>query len=492
MPRTESGIVPDMIMNPHAIPSRMTIAQNLEQLLGKTAALTGCIGDGTSFMNDGSPQEDIGGILELLGFEKYGNEVMYNGATGEQIKAAIFVGPVYGMRLKHMVEDKWQARGQGRKEVRTHQPTGGRGAQGGLKIGEMDRDAIVAHAGMAFVKESFMERSDGATIPICVACGTVPIYNPRLNLAVCSMCDGPLQYIGTTVNDLELLPPLGRPKSKIVQIQMPYSMKLLTQEQETYLNLSMRYITTSGVERLNPIEFTGAPSGEPPKPLQPMVYPETRVVAYVEQPKELPMSDEELRSLQAQLGEMSEQERAKSEQVQDDFDAAQGQVQGQMMGPAMSPAMSPMMSPMMDPAMGPMGASMEQGMMEQGQMGQPMEQSIGSMMGQEQVPQVPMQVSQVPQVSQLGGIPFPNGSMTIQHSMDDTEMYGSGVGNGPFIAVRTDEDAMAADGLLSGFSRPLRRPGYRNMGGMMQPAVPHFTPAAPAGATDMIRVTKLE
>jgi len=153
MPRTESGIVPDMIMNPHAIPSRMTIAQNLEQLLGKTAALSGAIGDGTSFMNDGSPQEAIGRILEEHKFEKYGNEVMYNGATGEQIQAAIFIGPVYGMRLKHMVEDKWQARAQGRKEVRTHQPTGGRGAQGGLKIGEMDRDAIIAHAGMAFVKE---------------------------------------------------------------------------------------------------------------------------------------------------------------------------------------------------------------------------------------------------------------------------------------------------------------------------------------------------
>jgi len=502
MPRTESGIVPDMIMNPHAIPSRMTIAQNLEQLLGKTAALTGCIGDGTSFMNDGSPQEDIGGILELLGFEKYGNEVMYNGATGEQIKAAIFVGPVYGMRLKHMVEDKWQARGQGRKEVRTHQPTGGRGAQGGLKIGEMDRDAIVAHAGMAFVKESFMERSDGATMPICVACGTIPIYNPRLNLAVCSMCDGPLQYIGTTVNDLELLPPLGRPKSKIVQIQMPYSMKLLTQEQETYLNLSMRYITTSGIERLNPIEFTGAPSGEPPKPLQAMVYPETRVPAYLEKPNELPMSDEELRSLQAQLGEMSEQERAKSEQIQEEFDAA---AQGQVMGPmgAMGDGISPEIGPVMGDGMSPMGMGQEQ------MMGQPsMGQSIGSMMGQEQmmvqeqvpisqVSQVPMQVPmQVSQVSQLGGMPLNNLPFTMQHPMEETQMYDSGTGSGPFIAIRTDEEAMAADGLLSGFSRAPRRAPYRNMGGMMpspmQPSVQRFTPSMPAGAGDTIRVTKLE
>lgn len=150
MPRTESGIIPDMIMNPHAIPSRMTIAQNLEQLLGKAGLQSGAFGDGTSFMNSESPQEEIGSILEARGFEKYGNEVMYNGATGEQINASIFIGPVYGMRLKHMVEDKWQARGKGRKEVRTHQPTAGRGAQGGLKIGEMDRDAIVGHATAAF------------------------------------------------------------------------------------------------------------------------------------------------------------------------------------------------------------------------------------------------------------------------------------------------------------------------------------------------------
>ena len=251
MPRTQSGIVPDMIMNPHAIPSRMTIAQNLEQLLGKAGLQMGAFGDGTAFMNSESPQEEIGEILEKTGFEKYGNEVMYNGATGEQIPVSIFIGPVYGMRLKHMVEDKWQARNKGRKEVRTHQPTGGRGAQGGLKIGEMDRDAIIGHATSAFFKEAFMERSDGVKMPICVSCGTVPIYNPRLNIVVCSLCDGPLQYIGTNnVNTIELLPPLGRPKAKIVQVEMPYSTKLFAQEQETFLNLSMRFITTSGVEKL--------------------------------------------------------------------------------------------------------------------------------------------------------------------------------------------------------------------------------------------------
>ncbi len=302
MPRTISGIVPDMIMNPHAIPSRMTIAQNLEQLMGKTAALSGTIGDGTSFMNDGSPQESIGGILEEIGFEKYGNEVMYNGATGEQIPATIFIGPVYGMRLKHMVEDKWQARGQGRKETRTHQPTGGRGAQGGLKIGEMDRDAIIAHAGMSFVKESFMERSDGAKMPMCVACGMIPIYNPKLNISICPMCDGPVRYSGDTVNNLEILPPLGRPKSKIVQVEMPFSTKLLTQEQETYLNLSMRYITSSGIQRLTPLESSGTASQiaiELPR----LILPPTTAPAYIQPAEQPKFTLEELNSMEASMAE---------------------------------------------------------------------------------------------------------------------------------------------------------------------------------------------
>ena len=296
MPRTTTGIVPDMIMNPHAIPSRMTIAQNLEQLLGKTAALAGAIGDGTSFMNDGSPQDYIGAILDKMGYERYGNEIMYNGATGEQIEAAIFIGPVYGMRLKHMVEDKWQARGKGRKEMRTHQPTGGRGAQGGLKIGEMDRDAIIAHGGMAFVKESFMERSDGDKMTICVSCGTVPIYNPRMGIAICPLCDGPVRYTGDTINNLEILPPMGRPKSKIVQVEIPYSTKLLSQEQETFLNLAMRYITTKDVQRLRPLELTGTVQEEF-KTLEPMIYQDVMVAKMREETEPAQISVAQLKSM---------------------------------------------------------------------------------------------------------------------------------------------------------------------------------------------------
>ena len=470
MPRTESGIVPDMIMNPHAIPSRMTIAQNLEQLLGKTAALSGGIGDGTSFMNDGSPQEAIGGILEELGFEKYGNEVMYNGATGEQIPAAIFIGPVYGMRLKHMVEDKWNARGKGRKEVRTHQPTGGRGAQGGLKIGEMDRDAIIAHGGMAFVKESFMERSDGAKFPLCVACGTIPIYNPRLNIAICPLCDGPVKYIGDTVNTLEILPPLGRPKSKIVEVEMPYSTKLLTQEQETYLNLSMRYITTSGVERLKQLEFSGT-SSEIVKELPRLILPETVAPAYIEEVPQATLTVEQLRSMGAQVAEMSAQERAVLDTIlEETSDGVSLEQQAQI------DALDQLQN----------GVAQQNEVAQQNGVAPPQNQVI------------------MPGEQQMGGLPAPNYENTIS-------TYGEGFITGgqvpgmakSVLVVDTSIDAMMRDGIEPpgmGY-RPIRRNrSYGGgMGGPMGPVVPRYTPMeggnsmpSSVGSTGPITINKLE
>jgi len=461
MPRTTSGIVPDMIMNPHAIPSRMTIAQNLEQLLGKTAALSGSIGDGTSFMNDGSPQDVIGYILEKMGYEKYGNEVLYNGATGEQINAAIFIGPVYGMRLKHMVEDKWQARGQGRKEMRTHQPTGGRGAQGGLKIGEMDRDAIIAHAGMSFVKESFMERSDGTTIPLCVACGTIPIYNPRLNIAVCSMCDGPVKYVGDTINNMELLPPVGRPKSRIVQVEMPYSTKLLTQEQETYLNLSMRYITTSGITRLTPLQLTGT-SNETIKELPRIILPEISVPAYIEDVPKAMMTVEQLRAMGASVQQLSaEEQKVLDTIVEEPMMEEMGQPMEQMpMGQQMQ-----MVQPQMQ--MGPMG-----------QMGQPQMQ-----MGQPQMqigqPQIPMgQMGQMGQMT-MGQQSLQMGQNEVIYPPVQPLQQGGNIvrgpstpSSGPVIAVDTDEMTMREEGLgldfMGGMSRSVRRNPFRMQMGPMR------------------------
>ena len=508
MPRTISGIVPDMIMNPHAIPSRMTIAQNLEQLMGKTAALSGTIGDGTSFMNDGSPQESIGGILEELGYEKYGNEVMYNGATGEQIPATIFIGPVYGMRLKHMVEDKWQARGEGRKEVRTHQPTGGRGAQGGLKIGEMDRDAIIAHAGMSFVKESYMERSDGTTMPMCVACGTIPIFNPKMNIAICPMCDGPLRYAGDSVHNLEVLPPLGRPKSKIVQVEMPYSMKLLTQEQETYLNVSMRYITTSGVQKLTPLESSGSAS-QVATELQRLILPPTSVPAYIQPMEEKKFTLEELNSMEVSMAEqMNPKLDVIAEEDEIQLNEPQAMAQPMMAQPMMG---QPMMG---QPMMGqPMMAQpiMAQPMMAQPMMGQPMmaQPMMGQpMMAQQMVQLAPQnQVVYPSQIAQQGGDHPPSLTGTIPYTIPQSGgMFprlvseGDGVlanpmSGGAMLVVDTSGGAMSQLGLEQG-PRRIRRfqGGNASMGApmgapMSAPAGPTFSMPSSMGG---ITITKLE
>lgn len=247
MPRSANGMVPDMIVNPHSIPSRMTMAQLLEQLLGKTAAIHGAIGDATSFMNEGSPAEAIGRILEeQYGFERTGNEILYDGTTGVQIPTAIFVAPVYGMRLKHMVEDKWQARTTGRREQRTHQPTGGRGKEGGLRFGEQERDTMITHGTSGFLQESVMKRSDGSQFPVCTGCGTIPIYNERLGISVCPLCQGPVKFAGNTADTLELIPPLTKPQAPVVQVQMPYVLKVLDQELATFMNSGLRFITSGG------------------------------------------------------------------------------------------------------------------------------------------------------------------------------------------------------------------------------------------------------
>ena len=251
MPRTIDGIVPDMIMNPHAIPSRMTIAQLIETLFGKTASHYGAIANGTAFMNDGDPTETIGEILEkYFHMERYGNEILYDGTTGVQIPSAIFIGQCYTMRLKHMTEDKWNARGKGRREQRTHQPTGGRGNEGGLRIGEMERDAIVGHGLSSFTQESYMKRGDGDDFLICNGCGTIPIYNEEEGIQVCPLCDGPLEYSGETVNTLAFKPPTSRSLATFSKVEMPYVIKLLEQELSTYMNIGMRFLTNKSLEHL--------------------------------------------------------------------------------------------------------------------------------------------------------------------------------------------------------------------------------------------------
>jgi hypothetical protein len=155
MPFTKNGIVPDIIINPHAIPSRMTIGQLLECLMGKVGAELGCTGDGSPFGK--IRVETLSEILEKkCGYERHGNEVMYNGNTGEQIETDIFIGPTFYQRLKHMVDDKMHSRANGPMVLLTRQPAEGRSRDGGLRFGEMERDCMISHGASQFLKERLM------------------------------------------------------------------------------------------------------------------------------------------------------------------------------------------------------------------------------------------------------------------------------------------------------------------------------------------------
>lgn len=248
MPRCRNGIVPDVIVNPHSIPSRMTMAQLLEAVGGKAAACHGSLLNATAFDNVGSPAEIYGAALESAGFERYGNEVMYSGLTGEMMEVAIFITPTYYMRLKHMPIDKMNARAEGRRMARTHQPTGGRGNQGGLRIGEMERDVVVAHGSAAFETESMMKRGDEYETVVCDGCGTIPIYNKGRNLYVCPLCEGPLEFAGETEETLRLIPPIKPRATGFSTIKIPYTLKLTVQEMETIGNQGFRFLTTANME----------------------------------------------------------------------------------------------------------------------------------------------------------------------------------------------------------------------------------------------------
>jgi hypothetical protein len=243
MPCTAEGMVPDVMVNPHCIPSRMTIAQLLEQIFGKLGAITGAKMNATSFMNDDQSLKAIGDVLEALGIQRQGEEIMYSGTTGKMFTTSVFIGPLYFMRLKHLTQDKINSRASGRKEIRTHQPTGGRGNEGGMRIGEMERDALVAHGVTDFLQESMMKRSDGTSFVVCNGCGTIPIYNPGQNLYVCPTCDGPLKFQGETADTLGLILPVKKSRATFSTIEVPYALKLLDQELTTFMNAGFRFVT---------------------------------------------------------------------------------------------------------------------------------------------------------------------------------------------------------------------------------------------------------
>ena len=258
MPHTAEGIIPDVIVNPHGLTSRMTVAQLLEVLFGRMGAEVAAKCNGTSFFNREDIVKTVGTSLEAIGLHPHSENLMYSGLTGKQLSCSIFMGPLYFMRMKHLTSDKLNSRGEGRREMRTHQPTGGRGNEGGMRIGEMESHAIMAHGVTLFMQESMMKRADATNFWICNGCGTIPIYNEREKLFVCPMCDGPVEFSGQTEDTLALIPPLRRSRVTFSKVEMPYAFKLLDQEISTYMNAGFRYVTERSVMKLreNMLAFT--------------------------------------------------------------------------------------------------------------------------------------------------------------------------------------------------------------------------------------------
>lgn len=209
MPFSANGLRPDIIMNPHAVPSRMTIAQLMECMFGKICSMKGTLGDGTPYSH--LPVKTLKEHLLDLGMHPYGNEVLYNGMTGEMIQTEIFMGPTFYQRLKHMVIDKKHSRARGPIVSLTRQPCEGRSRDGGLRVGEMERDCMLSHGAASFTKERLMDVSDPFKTGFCKTCGTLAVVNTKENIYHCGICNGTTAFEEKTI---------------------PYAVKLWAQELE--------------------------------------------------------------------------------------------------------------------------------------------------------------------------------------------------------------------------------------------------------------------
>ncbi|ARF10992.1 DNA-directed RNA polymerase subunit beta [Hokovirus HKV1] len=216
MPFTSEGITPDIIVNPHAIPSRMTMGQILECLVGKIAALQFHEVDGTPFQK--WDKEKLKDTLEALGYNRDGKEYLYNGMTGKRLEADIFIGPTYYQRLKHMVSDKIHSRSTGAVTVLTHQPPEGRARDGGLRFGEMERDCMIVHGLAQFLKERMFDTADPYNVQVCDFCG---YFAQRVKTK--------LSKAYTTNKDVFMCPNCKN-KTDISTVCIPYACKILFQE----------------------------------------------------------------------------------------------------------------------------------------------------------------------------------------------------------------------------------------------------------------------
>ena len=259
MPFNEHGIRPDLIINPHALPSRMTLGQLLECLIGKVHLEHGSYGDCTVF-NKKTDLKTYADKLREYDFHSSGVELLYNGMTGEPVQSDIFIGPTYYMRLKHMVKDKINFRERGPMTALTRQPVQGRAKEGGLRIGEMERDGVLANGMNMFETESMMIRGDGTYIDnvshtrkpyrltIDNVSGFISIVN-NTNTHYSPSIDGPLEI---NENGIQSIPKYNKSYSTI---NVPYSFKLFMQEIAT-MNIQMRLVTSDNIQQLTNMGWT--------------------------------------------------------------------------------------------------------------------------------------------------------------------------------------------------------------------------------------------
>ncbi len=186
LPYTEQGITPDVLINPHAFPSRMTVGMMMESVTGKAAAVRGKQFDGSAFV--GEKMDVVKNILDKAGFKYSGKEKMYDGRTGKSFLVDVFIGVVYYQKLHHMVADKIHARARGQVQMLTKQPTEGRARGGGLRFGEMERDCLIAYGASMLLKDRLLDESDKTEVLVCEKCGLTGFHDARKRKFVCAQC----------------------------------------------------------------------------------------------------------------------------------------------------------------------------------------------------------------------------------------------------------------------------------------------------------------